>query len=183
MYVSHKPTVIGYNRSSVRLANQSLMMPTKPTSITNGNNMVTNYCYNIYINTFYNCLFNTDFIVLMYSGWQWCGTATTKWDSFKKHFTTVRFWRKSMYYITWAHGQNLWISRYSDHCKMVFEAVPFSCRCPTSLSSTVYNENITIICICCESRKNLGIKTFIYSLKLMMTMWYLGGLCRLLWFD
>ncbi len=26
----------------------------------------------------------------MYSGQQWCGRATTKWDNFKKHFTTVR---------------------------------------------------------------------------------------------
>ncbi len=39
-----------------------------------------------------------------YSGRQWC--RITKWDSFKKHFTTVRFWRKSMYYITLVHGKN-----------------------------------------------------------------------------
>ncbi len=33
--------------------------------------------------------------------------------------------------------KTLWISWYSDYFKMVFEAVPFSCRCPTPLSSTV----------------------------------------------
>ncbi len=27
---------------------------------------------------------------IFYSGRQWCGTATTEWDSFIKHFTPVR---------------------------------------------------------------------------------------------
>ncbi len=77
----------------------------------------------------------------MYSRWQWCGTATAKWDSFKNHFTNELVTsRKSKVY-------KLWISWYTDNFKMVLEAVPFSCRCPTSLSSTVHVDNqLTATC-------------------------------------
>ncbi len=32
----------------------------------------------------------THLFIYIYSGRQWCGTATIEWDSFKKHLTTVR---------------------------------------------------------------------------------------------
>ncbi len=47
-----------------------------------------------------------------------------------------------MYYIILAHEQNPVNFWYSDYFKMVFEAVPFSCRCPTPISSTVYQGKI-----------------------------------------
>ncbi len=81
--------------------------------------------------------------LLLYSGRQWCRTATTKWDSFKKHFITVRIERKSIHYITTDHEKKTWefcgiltILRWFLKLSHSALAVPHYC-CPLSITFTM----------------------------------------------
>ncbi len=69
-----------------------------------------------------------------------------------------------MYNITLAHGKKTLIMWYSNHFKMVFEAVPFSCRCPTPLYLSVLF-GLVFVYISDYSSSDL-----FYNIKILLSM-------------
>ncbi len=73
---------------------------------------------------------------------------TAEWDSFKNHLKMVRKPQNSVLSMGFKSDVIHWFSSNSDSCKVFFEAVSFSCHCPTPLSPTVVNASSATFTTC-----------------------------------